>query len=398
MLLLAGCGGSTPLSPSLAGPSTALRAPTAERMHPSYTYTYNVLYNFKGAPGDGAYPYTALINVKGTLYSTTQGGGANSEGTVFSIKAGRTEETMLHSFGGSGDGAYPFAGLINVDGTLYGTTETGGVNNDGTVFSITPSGTETVLHSFGGSGDGVYPCAGLINVKGTLYSTTDEGGSNNEGTVFSITPSGTETVLHSFGRSGDGTYPFVADLLDVKGKLYGTTPSGGADGDGTLFSITPSGKEKVLYSFKGGSGDGASPYGNVINVNGTFYGMTYAGGSGSCTSNYSSGCGTVFSTTRSGKETMLYSFKGSGDGGYPEAGLINAKSTLYGTTDFGGAENVGTVFSITPSGTETVLHSFATSGDGEHPSDDLLNVKGWLYGTAYSGGSNDYGAIFRQKP
>ena len=208
---------------------------------------------FEGGGGDGYYPYAGLTNIKGTFYSTTQDGGVNFEGAVFSVTPSGTE-TMLHSFGGSGDGTYPFAGLINVHGTLYGTTETGGANSKGTVFSITPSGAETVLHSFGGSGDGAYPCAGLLDVKGTLYSTTNVGGANNLGTIFSITPSGTETVVYSFkGGSGDGEYPFVGSLINVRGKLYDMTVNGGTNNEGTVFSVTPSGKEKVLHSFKGGS-------------------------------------------------------------------------------------------------------------------------------------------------
>jgi uncharacterized repeat protein (TIGR03803 family) len=374
---------------------------------------YGVLYNFEGGGGDGYYPYAGLTNIKGTFYSTTQDGGVNFEGAVFSVTPSGTE-TMLHSFGGSGDGTYPFAGLINVHGTLYGTTETGGANSKGTVFSITPSGAETVLHSFGGSGDGAYPCAGLLDVKGTLYSTTNVGGANNLGTIFSITPSGTETVVYSFkGGSGDGEYPFVGSLINVRGKLYDMTVNGGTNNEGTVFSVTPSGKEKVLHSFKGGSGDGELPYADLVNVKGTLYGTTYAGGSGSC-SGYSSseGCGTVFSITRSGRETLLYSFKGgSGDGEFPEAGVINVKGTLYGTTMQGGGTGCGgpgcgTLFAMTPSGTETVLHNFTGSGDGQHPIADVLNVRGTLYSTTYQGGTgtgcttgdNGCGTVFSLRP
>jgi len=202
-----------------------------------------VLYSFKG--GDGSSPYAGLLNVKGTLYGTTYDGGASNYGTVFSITTSGTE-TVLHSFkGGSGDGESPLAGLINVKGTLYGTTFTGGVDGfDGTVFKITPSGTETLLYSFKGNTgtalDGERPQAGLINLKGTLYGTTYNGGASNYGTVFSITTSGTETVLYSFkGGSGDGESP-LAGLINVKGTLYGTTLEGGASrGYGTVFSITP---------------------------------------------------------------------------------------------------------------------------------------------------------------
>jgi uncharacterized repeat protein (TIGR03803 family) len=312
---------------------------------------YKVLYSFAGGPGDGANPYASLINVKGTLYGTTELGGANnSYGTVFSITTSGSE-TVLYSFkGGYGDGEIPQAGLNNVAGTLYGTTEGGGSlcnrGGCGTVFSITRSGTETVLHNFGpyGYGDGANPYAGLLNVKGTLYGTTWDGGAGG-GTVFSITPSGTETVLHSFkGGSGDGAGPW-ANLINVKGTLYGTTEQGGANSLGTLFSITPSGSETVLHSFKGGSGDGKYPYASLINVKGTLYGTTVKGGA-YCRP--SSGCGTVFSITPSGTETVLQSFGGTGDGENPFAELINVKGTLYGTTALGGTNGDGTVFWLSP--------------------------------------------------
>ena len=392
VVVLAGCGGGTSLTPSPAGPSIALRVPSAERARSKVRY--KVLYSFGGSE-DAANPYAGLINVNGMLYGTTYEGGANGDGTVFSITPSGTE-TVLYSFkGGPGDGEYPFATLISVKGTLYGTTSQGGAycsstGGCGTVFSITPSGTETVLHSFGGSGDGNGPLAGLINVKGKLYGTTNEGGANGDGTVFSITPSGKETVRYSFkGGSGDGEFP-LPGLIDVKGKLYGTTVYGGANDDGTVFSITPSGTETMLYSFKG-SGDGERPYAGLINVKGTLYGTTHLGGA--------NGDGMVFSITPSGTETVIYSFKGSGDGEYPYAGLINVEGTLYGTTIEGGANGVGTVFSTTPSGTETVLHSFGGSGDGQYPYyGGLINAKGKLYGTTYYGGAHGDGTVFRLSP
>ena len=155
---------------------------------------------------------------------------------------------MLHSFGpyGSEDGVYPTAGLIDVNGTLYGTTGGGGASCSssggcGTVFSVTTSGKETVLYSFAGEPDGEFPVAGLLNVKGTLYGTTADGGARCSprgcGTVFAITLSGAETVLHTFRRI-DGEYP-AASLIDVNGTLYGTTVYGGADGGGTVFSLSP---------------------------------------------------------------------------------------------------------------------------------------------------------------
>jgi uncharacterized repeat protein (TIGR03803 family) len=266
---------------------------------------------------------------------------------VFSITRSGTE-TVLHSFGGSAndDGAVPYAGLVNVKGTLYGTTYYGGAYTLGIVYSITPSGTETVLYSFCGFNcyDGLEPEAGLINVGGTLYGTTSGGGAIGYGTVYKMTRRGKESVLHSFGY-GDGAYPY-AGLIDVKGTLYGTTVAGGSytcrnymyyEGCGTVFSITPSGTETVLHRFAGDSKDGAYPYGGLLNVNGTLYGTTEVGGA--------YGYGTVFKITRRGKETVLHSFAGgSGDGANPYAGLLKVKSGFYGTTVWGGANNDGTVF------------------------------------------------------
>ena len=154
---------------------------------------------------------------------------------------------MLHSFGYGDDGATPAAALIEVNGTLYGTTGTGGkpgcYNYDtcGTVFSITPSGTEKVLHRFLTGNDGRGPDAPLIEVKGKLYGTTIYGGAytcvSRCGTVFSITLNGKERVLHSFSKP-DGAHP-QAGLIDVDGTLYGTTNEGGTYGYGTVLALKP---------------------------------------------------------------------------------------------------------------------------------------------------------------
>jgi uncharacterized repeat protein (TIGR03803 family) len=395
--LLAGCGGGTPLNPSASALMT-------ERTH--VRPAYSVLHSFNKKKGE--YPQAGLLDVNDTLYGTTIQGGAKGDGTLFAITtAGK--ETVLHSFaGGSGDGENPYAGVINVNGTLYGTTSQGGAycsgsSGCGTVFAITPSGKETVLHSFaGGSGDGNYPEAGLINVKGMLYGTTYYGGANDDGTVFAITTSGKERVLYGFkGSPDDGSYP-LASLINVKGTLYGTTESGGtycisSYYCGTVFAITTSGKETVLHSFGHGT-DGDYPYAGLLNVKGTLYGTTSEGGV-HCTY----GCGTVFAIAPSGKETVLHSFAGgAGDGSGPEAGLINVRGTLYGTTTYGDRNNYGTVFAITTTGNETVLHSFGGSGDGAEPYAGLLNVKGTLYGTTYFGGANcspvGCGTVFSLSP
>ena len=192
-----------------------------------------------------------------------------------------------------------------------------------------------MLHSFPHNGNGV-PVAGLIDVGGTLYGTT-KGDGNGSGVVFRVTTGGTFTVLHIFGkRSDDGAFPGAA-LLDVEGTLYGTTTGGGNYGRGTVFSISTAGKEKVLYSFAtNGGSDGREPSSALIDAKGTLYGTTVRGGS-------HGDSGTVFSVTTDGTEKVVHSFNGS-DGRQPVAGLKNVKGVLYGTTSMGGVNNVGTVF------------------------------------------------------
>ena len=258
----------------------------------------------------------------------------------------------------------------------------------------------TVLYSFGASPDGDAPRASLVNDGGTLYGTTGQGGANacgnssgyfGCGTVFSITTAGKEKVLYSFGVPPDGNEP-RASLIDAGGTLYGTTESGGSYtcvndsqyfGCGTVFGVTTSGSESVVHRFAGGENDGLEPEAPLIAAKGTLYGTTYAGGTRHG--------GTVFSVTTGGTEKLLHGFSGHGDG--PTAGLIDANGTLYGTTSGGGPHHDGTVFSITLAGKVRVLHSF-NGADGKEPHGSLLDVKGTLYGTTADGGSNGDGTVF----
>ena len=401
---IAGCGnGSTPPSPS---PATAV-----QRMHARPAY--NLLYSFEGG-NDGRDPHAGpLIKVKGTLYGTTVYGGGPCRarcfgGTVFAITPSGNE-SVVHSFESSpkDDGKNPRSGLVDVAGRLYGTTVKGGAAPCycGAVFKVTRSGAEAVLHSFAGEPDGSGPEYGLLNVGGTVYGTTWSGGTNNYGTVFAITASGQETVVYSFAGSPDGAQPQAAPI-NVNGTLYGTTTEGGANcgsigGCGTVFTLTPSGAEAVLYSFKGGKTDGRNPMqARLLDVNGTLYGTTRYGGKHDR--------GTVFSITTAGKETVLHSFGGPADGVLPYGGLRDVNGALYGTTSNGGSvacgvrygnvHGCGTVFKITTSGEETVLHSFGNPGDGKYPYAGLINVKGTLYGTATAGGAKDAGIVFTLSP
>jgi uncharacterized repeat protein (TIGR03803 family) len=346
---------------------------------------YKVLYRFGGG-SDARVPLAALIDVNGTLYGTTYTGGStgNHGGTVFSITRGGKEQVVFRF--DSQDGRRPEASLINVSGTLYGTTYGGGGRKRGVVFSLTTGGVEQVLHRFDGNHQGSrggHPRAPLVELGGTFYGTTAVGGRPiNKGTVFSITASGKFTEMYRFGEGTDGTYP-VAPLIDMGGTLYGTTTSGGTYGLGTVFSITTSGTENVLYSFASGT-DGSHPAAGLIDVGDTLYGTTTSGGT--------HGLGTVFSITTSGTENVLYSFAGyPTDGADPAAGLINVDGTLYGTTENGGSGSAcssgcGTVYAISTNGAETVLHDFTSDPDGALPRGGLLDVTGVLYGTTSHGG------------
>ena len=325
----------------------------------------------------------------------------------------KSKETILYSFAGPPDGAFPWAGLIDVKGTLYGTTLEGGASSYyGTVFSVNPgTGAETVVYSFLAGTDGEQPQAGLIDVKDTLYGTTVLGGNPSCsggygcGTVFSVNPkTGAETVVYSFcsqHNCTDGDGP-LASLIDVKGTLYGTTYDGGTGcgnmgGCGTVFSVNPNtGAETVIYSFIGGT-DGANPEAGMIDVKGTLYGTTYGGGP------YGQN-GTVFSVNpKTGAEAVVYSFcrqKNCTDGAGPAASLINVKGTLYGTTEGGGGG--GTVFSVNPNtGAETVVYSFCSQekcADGRQPEASLIDVNGALYGTSVEGGTYGSGTVFSVDP
>jgi len=252
---------------------------TVFKITPSGTLT---LHSFDGT--DGAYPNGGLAQAtNGNLYGTTGQGGANGPGTVFKITPSGTLTTLYNFCSQSNctDGAFPYAGLVQAtNGNLYGTTSGGGANNYGTVFKITPSGTLTTLHSFDVT-DGAYPQAGLVQATdGNLYGTTGGGGANNDGTVFKITPGGTLTTLHSFDGT-DGAYPNGELVQATDGKLYGTTVEAGANSAGTVFKITPGGTLTTLHNFCSQSNcpDGASPYAALVqDTNGTFYGTTELGG------------------------------------------------------------------------------------------------------------------------
>ena len=341
-------------------------------------------------PYGAAYAVAVSQNPPGQTCTVTQGTGTMPAEDVSAANGNAVVitcvwvESVLYSFGpnGSGDGATPyFDGLIQAtDGNFYGTTTFGGANGTGAVIKVTAAGQESVLYSFAasGSGDAANPYAGLIQASdGNLYGTTLVGGVNNLGAVFQITPAGAESVLHSFGTGNDGVLPAGGLIQASDGNLYGVTASGGTSGEGTVFEITLTGAESVLYSF-GGAPDGNEPLGSLLQASdGNFYGLTEFGGA--------TGVGTVVKVTPGGVESVLYSFGASGgDAQYPYFdGLMQASDgNMYGMTYEGGANSLGAIFEITLAGAESVLYSFGSvSGDGINPTGSLLQATdGNLYG------------------
>ncbi len=350
---------------------------------------------------------------------------------VLATAAWASSEQAIYTFtGGSSDGSNPLSALVaDKVGNLYGTTLTGGGypncspfgQSCGVVFQLTPKSgggwTESVIYTFTGGADGGYSYNGLVmDAKGNLYGTTYLGGTPTGGcpggtcgTVFELSPPQhkgdvwKETVLYSFcSQSGctDGSYPVDRLIIDKQGNLYGTTNVGGLSGGcntsgfggygcGVVFKLThgKSGwKESLLYTFNGNS-DGGFPYGGVtFDKSSNLYGTTNGEGA--------YGAGTVYELKKGAKgwkENTLYSFSGGTDGGYSVAPLIiDAAGNLYGTAESGGASYYGTVFELqhAKSGwTEKTVYTFTGGQDGGYPSASLVKRGKSLYGTSWGGGN-----------
>ncbi len=325
----------------------------------------------------------------GRLYGTTQNGGANAFGTVFVVDTNGLP-VDLYSFTGAGDGAYPYAALIQgADGNFYGTTIQGGTNGSGTVFRMTTNGSVSGVYSFIGDSDGASPYAALAQgTHGSLCGVTYFGGAYNYGTLFKVSTNGVFNLLHPFTGGADGAFADAALVQGADGNFYGVASGGGAEGDGTVFRMAADGTVTTLYSFTGGN-DGYSPDAALVQGNdGSFYGVTSFGGT-----NLN---GTIFRITTNGVLTTLHAFAGGTDGATAYGSLVQlADGNLYGTTEYGGPYNDGTVFRITPGGTLTILAWF-DGYNGANPQSALVQGSdGALYGTTLSGGVNGNGTIFR---
>jgi uncharacterized repeat protein (TIGR03803 family) len=276
------------------------------------------------------------------------------------------------------------------------------------MFGAAHADTVKILYVFKGGADGSYPYAGLISdSQGNLYGTTVEGGgsgcyeSQGCGTVFKLARDGTETVLYAFQGGNDGAAPYAGVISDSQGNLYGTTAGGGGSGCngygcGTVFKLTPDGAETVLHSFTGGS-DGSNPQaGLLLDSGGNLYGTTQYGDA--------QNAGVVFKVAPNGAESVIYAFcsrRDCADGKQPLSTLIaDSAGNLYGTTSYGGYPGGGTVFRIAPDGAEAVLYNFCQvqpeCNDGDEPMAGVTRDNaGNLYGTTSWGGMYGSGEVFK---
>lgn len=272
---------------------------------------YMVLYSFSNSP-DGSNPEAGLILNGDTLYGTAAGGGVNGGGTVFSISTAGTNYEVLHSFPAfNDDGFRPYGRLVLSNNTLYGTSQAGGANSSGTIFSMNVSGSNyVVLHSFVNGSDGASPYGGLVLQSNILFGTTYNGGTNDNGTVFSISTSGTNfEVLHTFTNTPDGSSP-EAGLALSGNTLYGTTWGGGAAGNGTIFKINVDGSGYTNVLSFGVTDDGDAPTADLLVLGSYLFGTTYYGGAGNS--------GMVFRVGTNGAGLFdLY------DGGNPRGGVCS---------------------------------------------------------------------------
>src|SRR5580704_11110037 len=310
--------------------------------------------------------------------------------------------SVLYSFGDSPDGINPQAALIpDGQGGAYGTTFYGGAHGYGALFRLDHTGKESIVYSFAGPPDGGNPAGNLVrDAAGNIYGATVWGGVSNSGAVFKVDATGQESVLYSFkGGTTDGANPEGGVIEDSAGNLYGTTAAGGSMagcanyGCGIVFEIDPSGNETMLYSFSGdtqyGVIDGANSWSTLLrDAAGNLYGATSLGGA--------AGFGTVFEVDNTGKETLIHSFLGP-EGAYPYAGLVgDAAHNLYSTAYEGGTSHVGTIFKMAKGGAVTVLHNFGGGSDGAFPSAGVVrDAAGNLYGVTTQGGPVNVGTVFK---
>ena len=345
----------------------------------------NILKNFNYA--NGANPYGSLISNGTYLYGMTSNGTEpNEDGNIFKIKPDGTGFDTLLSFNGT-NGAAPQGSLI-YDGTyLYGMTQQGGYYGNGTIFKIKPdgSGFDTLMSFNNQIGSG--PSGSLLLLSDTLFGMTVNGGYNNDGTIFKIKTDGTGfDTLFNFNNGTSGNQPNGTLITDGT-WLYGMTSNGGINNNGTVFKIKTNGTSfDTLTSFNASSTNGYEPYGSLLLINDTLYGMTSGGGV--------NGDGNIFKIDTGGVTIIdLFDFNYP-NGNEPYGSLITDGTYLYGMTNSGGINNDGNIFKIKTDGTGFVDIADFNGTNGQNTPGDLLLQGGFLYGMTPRGGTNNDGVIF----
>jgi uncharacterized repeat protein (TIGR03803 family) len=382
------CAVAVWLTSAFAGqnPADSGQAASATVVQPSAPppSTYTDLHDFNGGAGDPTYFDSGRLaqGRNGKFYAESRNGGTSGDGTVFTVTTSGTV-TIFHSLSAT-DGASPQGGItLGTDGNFRGNAVSGGTANLGTVFKITPAGALSVLHNFTNTGDGLNPFNALVmDTHGNFYGTTNV--PSPPATIYKVSPSGIFSTIHTLSSS-EG-YEGGQLNLGSNGKIYGAMNLGGANGYGTAFSVTTGGTFTVLHNFNNTDGADAAE-GMVQAGNGKFYGATTLGGS--------SNAGVIYSLTSSGAYTMLYSLNGSTDGYEPHGQLIvGIDGKLYGVTNSGGSSGCGTIFRVTLSGTFTPLYNFDNT-HGCNPQEQVIEgTDGTLYGLTQNGGAHGNGVFY----
>ena len=353
---------------------------------PGSAQTFELLHSFTYGRGE---PYGALLEAPDfRIYGTTQSGGDSESGSVFVLTPdgnGGYNFSEIHSFRGP-DGSAPTGALVfGPDGSLYGVCNTGGAFTFGTIYTIDPSGALTTIHEFNNN-DGANPLSGLVvGPNGGLYGVAPGGGLIGYGVFYRIDVGGSYTVLHNFGAPGESLYP-TGPLVSTADGFYGEAEAGGQFSDGTVFKLDASGTPTLLHEFNGD--DGYSPFGGLILYSGRLYGTTDAGGAG--------GAGTVFSIDPVTSDFQVLHHLVANEGSEPLGRLLQTGGYLYGTTFFAAANGYGSVFRVNLSDGDTVvLHDFA-SGEGANPKAGLIqSAAGDFLGTTFNGTTYGTGTVFR---
>jgi uncharacterized repeat protein (TIGR03803 family) len=329
-------------------PALLLFALTFSRLDAAVTFT--ALAPF-GAVKDGSAPSALVEDTDHNFYGTASSGGVNGDGTVFQMTPSGTL-TTLYSFTGGSDGKTPLGALaVGANGVLFGTTTAGGANSAGTFFSISTSGTFTLLHSFDGTTEGI-PTTLLKGSDGNFYATTSSSTAGaSVDTLLKITPTGTVTILRTFNFGTDGRFVNPSLVQGSDSAIYGTTEAGGTANNGTIFryGLTTNPGFSILSTLA--TADDI-PTLTTLGPDNLIYGIDGADGQ----------TGTIFKMTIAGARTTFHDFNNDGDsdGFSPRSFLLGSDGNFYGETD-DSLNGYGTFFRITPAGALTTLYSFSFS-------------------------------------